>query len=103
LDGRASGLREYAMRVPLVFAFAGLSATLVFAQQPSPTTPSGANTPTVTQIPAAPPTAQAPAPPEQSPAGTPGAASSTAPAATPDVTADNSKKSNGKAAKPGKK
>ena len=50
LDGRASGLRENAMRVPLVLAFAGLSATLVFAQQPTPTTPTGANTPNVTQI-----------------------------------------------------
>jgi hypothetical protein len=100
------------MRVPLVLAFAGLSATLVFAQQPTPTTPAGTNAPTVTQIPAASPTAQAPsstptaqtpAPPDQSPAGTPSATPSSAPAATPDVTADNSKKSNGKAAKPGKK
>src|SRR6201996_6558594 len=99
------------MRVPLVLAFAGLSATLVFAQQPTPTTPTGTNAPTVTQIPAAPttqspssaPTAQTPAPPDQSPAGTPSATPTSAPAATPDVTADNSKKSSGKAAKPGKK
>src|SRR5579864_5123512 len=100
------------MRVPLFLAFAVLSATLVFAQQPTPTTPGGTNTPTVTQIPAASPAAQAPgtapaaqtpAPPVQSPAGTPTVSPTTAPAATPDVTADNSKKSNGKAAKPGKK
>jgi hypothetical protein len=102
------------MRVPLILAFAGLSASLVFAQQPTPTT-TGANTPTVTEIPAAAPTqppitqspssvptAQTPAP-NQGPAGTPSASPTTAPASTPDVTADGSKKSNGKAAKPGKK
>jgi beta-barrel assembly-enhancing protease len=103
--GRASGLREYAMRVPLVLAFAGLSATLVFAQQPTPTTPTGTNAPTVTQIPPASPTAQAPssAPTAQTPAPPDQSPTASAPAATPDVTADNSKKSNGKAAKPGKK
>src|SRR5580658_7234006 len=103
------------MRVPLILAFAGLSASLVFAQQPTPTT-TGANTPTVTEIPAAAPTqppiaqspssvptAQTPAPPNQGPTGTPSASPTTAPASTPDVTADGSKKSNGKAAKPGKK
>ncbi len=115
--GRASGLREYAMRVPLVLAFAGLSATLVLAQQPTPTTSAGTNAPVVTQIPAAPPTAQPPAaqspssvptaqmpaPPDESPAGAPGVSPTTAPASTPNVTADSGKKSNGKAAKPGKK
>jgi beta-barrel assembly-enhancing protease len=108
------------MRVPLVLAFAGLSATLVFAQQPTPTTPTTANTPTVTQIPAAPPTAQdptaqkpttqnptaqapgnapttqTPTPADQSPTAT------TAPASTSD-TADAKADTNGKAAKPGKK
>ncbi len=39
LKGRASGLREFAMRVPLLLAFAGLSSTLVFAQQPTPSQP----------------------------------------------------------------
>jgi hypothetical protein len=93
------------MRVPLVLAFAGLSATLVFAQQPTPTTPAGTNAPTVTQIPPASPTAQAPssAPTAQTPAPPDQSPTASAPAATPDVTADNSKKSNGKAAKPGKK
>ncbi len=100
------------MRVPLVLAFAGLSATLVFAQQPTPT---GTNAPTVTQIPPASPTAQPPtaqspgtvptvqmpAPQDQDPAGTPSAGPTSGPA--PEVTADNGKKSNGKAAKPGKK
>ena len=105
------------MRVPLVLAFAGLSATLVFAQQPTPTTSAGTNAPAVTQIPAAPPTAQPPAaqspssvptaqmpaPPDQSPAGAPVRVRRLAPASTPNVTADSGKKSNGKAAKPGKK
>ena len=101
------------MRVPLVLAFAGLSATLAFAQQPTPTTPAGANTPTVTQIPAASPTAQppaaqtpstdptaqTPAPADQNPAGTPSAS----PTSTPSTTADAKADTNGKAAKPGKK
>jgi hypothetical protein len=93
------------MRVPLVLAFAGLSATLVFAQQPTPTTPTSANTPTVTQIPPAPPTAQTPtaqtpAPVDQTPTAT---APDTAPASTPSTTADEKADSSGKAAKPGKK
>jgi hypothetical protein len=87
------------MRVPLVLAFAGLSASLVFAQQPTPSTNSagtGSSVPNVSQAPAA----QTPgAPPQQAPTATPG----TSPTATPDVTADNDKKSSGKAAKPGKK
>jgi hypothetical protein len=97
------------MRVPLVFAFAGLSASLVFAQQPTPSTnpaATGSNVPSVSQTPAVqPPATQTPAvqtpatPPQQVPAATP----STSPTATPDVTADSGKKSNGKAAKPGKK
>jgi hypothetical protein len=101
------------MRVPLVLAFAGLSATLVFAQQPTPTNPKGANTPTVTQIPAAPPTAQdpsapptaqTPAPAQQAPAATtPAADTSAAPTNTPAATADAKVESGGKAAKPGKK
>jgi hypothetical protein len=93
------------MRVPLVLAFAGLSATLVFAQQPTPTTPTSANTPTVTQIPPAPPTAQTPtaqtpAPVDQTPTAT---APDTAPASTPSTTADEKADTSGKAAKPGKK
>jgi hypothetical protein len=97
------------MRVPLVLAFAGLSASLVFAQQPTPTTnptATGSSVPSVSQAPAVQPpaaqmpAAQMPAPPSQQiPAATP----STTPSATPDVTADSGKKSNGKAAKPGKK
>jgi hypothetical protein len=100
------------MRVPLVLAFAGLSATLVFAQQPTPNTPAGTNAPTVTQIPAAPPTAQpptaqspttptaqTPAPPDQNPTATaPNATAGSTPNAT-EAKADT----NGKAAKPGKK
>jgi beta-barrel assembly-enhancing protease len=93
------------MRVPLVLAFAGLSATLVFAQQPTPTTPTSANTPTVTQIPPAPPTAQTPtaqtpAPVDQTPTAT---APDTVPASTPSTTADEKADTSGKAAKPGKK
>ena len=102
------------MRVPLVLAFAGLSATLAFAQQPTPTTPTGANTPTVTQIPAAPPaaqtptaqspsttpTAQAPAPADQTPTAT---SPSSTPTSTPSTTADAKADTSGKAAKPGKK
>ena len=121
LSGRASGLREYAMRVPLVLAFAGLSATLVFAQQPTPTTPTTSNTPTVTQIPPAPPTAQnptaqSPTPPTQTPSTAPtaqtpapadqspaAADSGTASASTPDTTTEAKADTNGKAAKPGKK
>ena len=104
------------MRVPIVLAFAGLSATLVFAQQPQVNTPTTSNTPTVTQIPAAPPaaqpadtsstnstTAQTPAPPQQTPAAT----SPTAPAqASADESANSNTDqtaTNGKAAKPGKK
>jgi hypothetical protein len=87
------------MRVPLVLAFAGLSASLVFAQQPTPSTNSagtGSSVPNVSQAPAA----QTPGtPPQQAPTATPG----TSPTATPDVTADSDKKSSGKAAKPGKK
>ena len=101
------------MRVPLFLVFAGLSATLVFAQQPTPTTPAGSNTPTVTQIPAAPPsaqnpstspTAQSPAPAQQTPAATvPPSDTSAAPADTHDAKADAKVESGGKAAKPGKK
>jgi hypothetical protein len=111
------------MRVPILLAFAGLSATLVFAQQPTPATPTGANTPTATEIPRAQtPAAQSPGatnttdpnsttsatPAAQSPA-QPATAGTTAPAQAStadqaanktDQTADNS---NGKAAKPGKK
>jgi hypothetical protein len=92
------------MRVPFLLAFAGLSASLVFAQQPTSTTNpagSGSSVPSVSQAPAAgSPTAQTPgAPPQQIPTATP----STSPTATPDVTADSGKKSTGKAAKPGKK
>jgi hypothetical protein len=92
------------MRVPLVLAFAGLSASLVFAQQPTASTsPTGTagSVPSVSQTPAAqPPAAQTPgAPPQQVPAATPGAS----PTATPDVTADSGNKPSGKAAKPGKK
>jgi hypothetical protein len=98
------------MRVPLVLAFAGLSATLVFAQQPTPTTSTGTNAPTVTQIPAATPsaqdptatpTAQTPAPAQQ----TPGATAPTVDvSASPDKpTADSKTDINAKAAKPGKK
>lgn len=105
LYGRASGLREFAMRVPIVLAFAGLSATLVFAQQPTPAnTPTGANTPTVTQIP------PAQTPPAQAPDSSPTPAAQTpppanTPAATTDAKVDNSAKTdiNPKAAKPGKK
>ena len=98
------------MRVPLVLALAGLSATLVFAQQPTPTT---ANTPTVTQIPAAPPTAQdptasptaqSPAPAQQTPAATsPTVDPSAIPADAPPAKADAKVETGGKAAKPGKK
>ena len=103
-QGRASGLRELAMRVPFVLAIAGLSASLVYAQQPAPSTnPAGAGTtvPSISQTPAGqPPAAQSPGvPPQQVPTATPG----TSPTATPDVTADNDKKPSGKAAKPGKK
>jgi beta-barrel assembly-enhancing protease len=101
------------MRVPLVLAFAGLSATLVFAQQPTPTTPTTANTPTVTQIPAAPPTAQdptasptaqSPAPAQQTPvASSPTADTSAAPSDTSAAKADAKVENGGKAAKPGKK
>ena len=108
------------MRVPIVLAFAGLSATLVFAQQPQVNTPTTSNTPTVTQIPAAPPatqpadtsstnstTAQTPAPPQQTPAATSPTASTTAPAqASADESANSNTDqtaTNGKAAKPGKK
>ena len=91
------------MRVPLVLVFAGLSASLVFAQQPTPSTnpASGSSAPSVSQTPVAQtPAVQTPgAPQQQAPAATPG----TSPTATPDVTADNDKKSEGKAAKPGKK
>jgi hypothetical protein len=95
------------MRVPLLLAFAGLSASLVFAQQPaSPTSTTGpgstvpsASQPGAAQTPGASPTAATPAPPQQTPAATPG----TTPSAAPEVTADNGKKSSGKAAKPGKK
>jgi hypothetical protein len=88
------------MRVPLLLAFAGLSTTLVFAQQPTPTgSSSGASVPAISQSPGvppgpagAPPTAQTPAP-QQTPTGsipttTPGTTSSN----TPDVTADGGKK-----------
>jgi len=101
------------MRVPLVLAFAGLSATLAFAQQPTPTTPTTANTPTVTQIPAAPPTAQdpsasptaqSPAPAQQTPAASaPTVDPSAIPADAPPAKADAKVESGGKAAKPGKK
>src|SRR6185312_9221292 len=98
------------MRVPLVLAFAGLSATLVFAQQPTPTTPTGTNAPTVTQIPAAPPSSQDPSasPTVQTPAPaqqTPGATAPTVDvSASPDKpTADAKTDINAKAAKPGKK
>jgi hypothetical protein len=92
------------MRVPLVFAFAGLSASLVFAQQPTPSTnptTTGSSVPSVSQAPVAQtPAAQTPGTaPQQVPTATP----STSPTATPDVTADSGKKSSGKAAKPGKK
>jgi len=91
LQGRASGLRELAMRVPLVLAFAGLSASLVFAQQPTPSTnPASSTVPSISQTPAAqPPASQAPgAPPQQVPTATPG----TSPTAAPDTTADSGKK-----------
>ena len=90
------------MRVPLVLAFAGLSATLVFAQQPTPTTPAGTNAPTVTQIPPAQPPSTAPT--QQTPAATaPTSDDSAAQASTPATTADVKADTNGKAAKPGKK
>ena len=98
------------MRVPLVLAFAGLSATLVFAQQPTPTTSTGTNAPTVTQIPAAPPsaqdpsatpTAQTPAPAQQAPGATTPAVDVSGSPAKP--TADAKTDINAKAAKPGKK
>jgi predicted Zn-dependent protease len=58
----------------------------------------------VTEIPAAPPTAQNPAPAQQTPAATaPTSDTSAAPANTPDATADAKVQSGGKAAKPGKK
>jgi len=101
------------MRVPLILAFAGLSATLVFAQQPTPAnTPAGANAPTVTQIPPASPTAQSPtatpsaqtpAPADQSPAATVPADASDASASASSTKADAKAEPNGKAAKPGKK
>ncbi|HZZ38991.1 MAG TPA: hypothetical protein VFE06_07660, partial [Acidobacteriaceae bacterium] len=60
------------MRVPLVLAFAGLSASLVFAQQPTPATnptATGSSVPSVSQAPGA----QTPGmPPQQVPAATPG-------------------------------
>jgi beta-barrel assembly-enhancing protease len=92
------------MRVPLVLAFAGLSATVVFAQQPTPTTSPGANAPTVTQIPAAqptsqPPAAQTPTAPSNVPTTQTPAPADQSPTATADAKADTS----GKAAKPGKK
>ncbi|HEV2576357.1 MAG TPA: M48 family metallopeptidase [Acidobacteriaceae bacterium] len=109
------------MRVPMLLAFAGLSATLVFAQQPTPATPTGANTPSVTEIPRAQTpatqsptststtdpsstTSATPAQTQQTPAATAG---TTAPAqaSTKDQTADSKDQTadNGKAAKPGKK
>ncbi|HEY4010985.1 MAG TPA: M48 family metallopeptidase [Acidobacteriaceae bacterium] len=95
------------MRFPLLLALAGLSTSVVLAQQPTPApAPAGASTPSVTQTPspqtpASAPAAQAPAPSPQNPAATP----DTTPAATPDVTADASKApaKAGKQAKPGKK
>src|SRR5581483_5031248 len=98
LNGRASGLREFAMRVPILLAFAGLSATLVFAQQPQVNTPTGANTPTATEIPRAQTTpsqdptpattqtqttAQTPAPAQQTPAASQPSASTSTPGTTP--------------------
>lgn len=94
------------MRVPLVLAFAGLSATLVFAQQPTPTTSTGANAPTVTQIPAAQPTAQPPAaqtPTASAPSNVPTAQTPAPVDQSPTATADAKADTSGKAAKPGKK
>ncbi len=85
------------MRVPLLLAFAGLSSTLVFAQQPAPAGPTGASIPAISQSPTAtppgpagaPPAAQTPTP-QQTPTGTsPSTVPGTAPSNTPDVTAEN--------------
>jgi hypothetical protein len=94
------------MRVPLVLAFAGLSAIVVSAQQPTPTTSPGANAPTVTQIPAAQPTSQPPAaqtPTASAPSNVPTAQTPAPADQSPTATADAKADTSGKAAKPGKK
>ncbi|HSU19855.1 MAG TPA: M48 family metallopeptidase [Acidobacteriaceae bacterium] len=83
------------MRVPYLIAFAGLSVSLAFAQQPSTApAPAGASSAPVAsqQQPAA---APATAPAAQQP-------SATVPAASPTVTADNGKKPKEKADKKSK-
>lgn len=94
------------MRVPLLLAFAGLSSTLVFAQQPTPAATTGASVPAVSQSPtatppppaAAPTSAQTPAP-QQTPTTT---GPSATPSNTPEVTAENGKKPDVKPSAKGK-